>query len=53
MQTDTVPYGCFKRDLFNRIGWFDEDLTRNQDDEFNARIIKNGGKIYIIPELDH
>lgn len=51
-QVDTVPFGCFKREVFDRIGLFDEDLVRNQDDEFNARIIKNGGKIFIIPELE-
>ena len=32
-QTDTVPFGCFKREVFDRIGLFDEDLVRNQDDE--------------------
>jgi glycosyltransferase involved in cell wall biosynthesis len=51
VQTDTVPYGCFRRELFDRIGMFDEDLIRNQDDEFNARIINNGGKIFIIPDV--
>lgn len=48
---DTVPFGCFKKELFDRIGYFDEDLIRNQDDEFNGRIIKNGGKIYLLPHL--
>lgn len=51
MEVDTVPFGCFKRELFDRIGYFDEELTRNQDDEFNGRIIKNGGKIYLLPFL--
>lgn len=51
IETDTVPYGCFKRDIFSRIGTFDEDLLRNQDDEFNGRIIKNNGKIFLIPEV--
>lgn len=50
-EVDTVPYGCFKRELFDRIGLFDEELIRNQDDEFNARIKKNGGKIFLIPEI--
>ncbi|MEG2770954.1 MAG: glycosyltransferase family 2 protein, partial [Alistipes sp.] len=45
---DTVPFGCFRRDIFDRIGLFDEELIRNQDDEFNGRIVKNGGKIYLI-----
>jgi glycosyltransferase involved in cell wall biosynthesis len=51
IQTDTVPFGCFRRDIFDRLGYFDTDLIRNQDDEFNARIIKNGGKIFLIPEV--
>lgn len=50
-EVDTVPFGCYKRDVFDMIGLFDEELTRNQDDEFNARLIKNGGKIYLIPSL--
>lgn len=50
-EVDTVPFGCFKRELFERVGYFDEELTRNQDDEFNGRIIKNGGKIFLLPDL--
>ncbi len=50
-EVDTVPFGCFHRELFNRIGFFDVDLSRNQDDEFNGRIKKNGGKIILIPSL--
>lgn len=51
LAVDTVPFGCFRRELFDRIGFFDEELTRNQDDEFNGRIIKNGGRIYLLPHL--
>lgn len=51
MEVDTVPFGCFHRSLFDRIGYFDEELIRNQDDEFNGRIVKNGGKIYLLPQL--
>src|SRR5204863_8804170 len=32
-EVDTVPLGCFAREIFNRIGMFDEELVRNQDDE--------------------
>lgn len=49
--TDTVPFGCFKRTIFDRFGYFDPELVRNQDDEFNGRIIKNGGSIYLIPNV--
>ena len=51
-QVDTVPFGCYKRSVFDKIGFFDEDLVRNQDDEFNARLIKNGGKIFLIPDVE-
>lgn len=50
-EVDTVPYGCYPRGVFDRIGFFDEELVRNQDDEFNARLKKNGGKIFLIPDL--
>jgi hypothetical protein len=48
---DTVPFGCYKKELFERIGTFDEDLVRNQDDELNSRLIKAGGKIFLVPEI--
>lgn len=48
---DTVPFGCYKREVFEKIGFFDEDLVRNQDDEFNLRLIKNGGKILLSPDI--
>ncbi|MBN2175416.1 MAG: glycosyltransferase family 2 protein [Bacteroidales bacterium] len=50
-QVDTVPFGCYKRKVFDRIGLFDEELVRNQDDEFNARLIKNGGSIFLLPHV--
>lgn len=50
-ETDTVPFGCYRRDVFDRVGLFDEELIRNQDDEFNARLINSGGKIFLIPQL--
>lgn len=48
---DTVPFGCYWREVFDKIGLFDEDLVRNQDDEFNLRLIKNGGKILLVPDI--
>lgn len=51
MWVDTVPFGCFHRDIFDKIGFFDEELVRNQDDEFNGRIIRNGRKILLMPQV--
>ena len=44
---DTVAFGAYKSEIFDTIGYFDEQLARNQDDEFNFRLIKNGYKIYL------
>lgn len=52
MSVDTVPFGCFRKSLFDKIGLYDTDMIRNQDDELNGRIIKNGGKIYLLPEVE-
>ena len=50
-EVDTVPFGCWHRSLFDRIGLFDTDLVRNQDDEFNGRIIRHGGRIFLLPDV--
>ena len=51
METDTVPFGCYKREVFEKTGLFDTDLVRNQDDEFNGRLLNKGGKIFLIPQV--
>jgi succinoglycan biosynthesis protein ExoA len=48
---DTVTYGCWRREAFDRFGYFDEELVRNQDDEHNLRIIRDGGKIWQSPKI--
>ena len=44
-EVDTVPFGCFKREVFDRVGFFNENLKRSQDMDFNIRLKKAGGKI--------
>lgn len=44
---DTVGTPMYKKSVFDKIGLFDENLVRNQDDEFNYRVIKAGGKIFL------
>jgi glycosyltransferase involved in cell wall biosynthesis len=48
---DTVPYGCWPRDVFQRVGLFDEELVRDQDEEFNYRILRAGGRILLVPDV--
>lgn len=48
---DTVTYGCWPRATFERFGYFDEELVRNQDDEHNLRITRGGGRVYQSPSI--
>jgi glycosyltransferase involved in cell wall biosynthesis len=50
-EVDTVPFGCYRREIFDRIGLFDEELIRNQDDEFNFRLITRGGRVLLLPNV--
>jgi len=48
---DTVFGGFYKREVFDRIGLFDESLVRNQDDELNLRLTRAGGRIWHSPRI--
>jgi glycosyltransferase involved in cell wall biosynthesis len=48
---DTVYLGAWRRDVFQRIGTFDEEMVRNQDDEFNYRLRAARGKILLSPRI--
>ncbi|KPL05933.1 glycosyl transferase, partial [bacterium SM23_57] len=50
-EVDTVPFGAFRRSLVDKIGSFDESLLSNEDYEFNARIRKAGGKVWLDPQI--
>jgi glycosyltransferase involved in cell wall biosynthesis len=48
---DVVGIGCSKRQVFDRIGLFNEDLERSEDVEFNDRLRRNGGKTLLVPGI--
>jgi len=48
---DTVAFGAYRREVLEQIGYFDEELVRNQDDELNYRVIKEGYKIILSPSI--
>lgn len=48
---DTVPFGSFRRSLFEKIGMYNEALLTNEDYEFNARIRKSGGRVWLDPSI--
>ena len=48
---DTVPYGCWRKQTLEDLGGFDEALVRNQDDELNLRLVRQGGTIWQTPRI--
>lgn len=48
---DTVYLGCWRRDLLVRVGGFDEQFVRNQDDELNLRLKRTGGTVWQSPRI--
>ena len=48
---DTLAFGAYKREVFDQLGGYDEELVRNQDDEFSFRMIQNDMKIWLDPSI--
>jgi len=48
---DTAVYGLYKKSIFEKAGFFDEKMVRNQDIEMHSRIKKAGGKFYFNPVI--
>ena len=45
--SDVITYGAFRPATFRKVGYFDESLRRNQDDEFTNRIRLSGGRVVL------
>jgi GT2 family glycosyltransferase len=48
---DTVPFPAYKQAIIEKVGLYDEELVRNQDDEYNYRIREAGGKILLAEDV--
>lgn len=44
---DTVAYGVYRKEIFDKAGYFNEEFQRNQDNDMHGRIKKCGGKFYL------
>jgi hypothetical protein len=51
VDTDTLTFGAFRPEAFRAVGLFDESLRRNQDDEFNLRVRRSGGRVVLDPAI--
>jgi hypothetical protein len=50
-EVETVPFGAFYRQWYDRVGRFDESLLSNEDYEFNHRLRLAGGRIWFDPSI--
>jgi glycosyltransferase involved in cell wall biosynthesis len=51
VETDTVPFGAFRREALESAGGYDERFVRNQDDELNLRLRRGGGTVVLDPRI--
>src|SRR5574341_374349 len=49
--TDTVPFGCFRRKTWEAVGGYNENLLANEDYEFNFRVRRHGGRVHFDPSI--
>ena len=49
---DTVAFGMYRKNVFDKVGYFDENLKRNQDIELHSKIRKSGGKFFLDPSIE-
>ena len=48
---DAVFSGCYKREVLEKVGFFDENIARSEDIALNSKIRRNNGKILLVPEI--
>ena len=51
IETETAYMGAYQREVFEKVGYFDEEMVRNQDDEFHYRLRARGGRIMLYPTI--
>ena len=51
MLVDTIPFPAYTRRIIEKAGLYDEELVRNQDDEYNYRLRELGGKLLLADDV--
>lgn len=51
MLADTIPFPAYTRSAIERAGFYDEELVRNQDDEYNYRLRKLGARLLLAADI--
>jgi glycosyltransferase involved in cell wall biosynthesis len=48
---ESIPFPAYTRKIIEKVGLYDEELVRNQDDEYNYRILDAGGKLLLASDV--
>ena len=51
LYVDTVPFGIYKKSLFEELGYYNEKLVRNHDIEFSKRLLRKSKKIVLVSHI--
>ncbi|WP_170325560.1 hypothetical protein [Ruegeria arenilitoris] len=51
-RVETVPFGCWRREVLRDLGGFATDIPYAEDDELNARIVARGGDVVLDPAIE-
>jgi glycosyltransferase involved in cell wall biosynthesis len=51
-KVDTVPFGIYKKELFDEVGYYNPMLKRNHDMEWSKRLLRGGKTIWLIPQVE-
>lgn len=51
MFVDTVPFPAYTKEIIRKAGLYDEELVRDQDDEYNYRIRALGGRVLLADDV--
>ncbi|CDM65199.1 glycosyltransferase family 2 protein [Pyrinomonas methylaliphatogenes] len=51
LYVDTIAFPAYTRRIVEMAGPFDEELVRNQDDEYNYRLRKLGARLLLAPDV--
>ncbi len=51
MYVDSIPFPAYTREIIVKVGFYDEEMVRNQDDEYNYRIREAGGKLLLAVDV--
>ena len=48
---DTIAFAAYRREVFDALGGFDITKDKAEDDDFNFRLRKAGGRLYLTPAV--